>query len=226
MSNTFGNTDTRLLERFEETLISFFDKHKDFYGELVKIIYKYTDDRFRYFDNFSYNYRLLFRLMTDRLRDNDIVNNTTKIKEMEKDIEYLYDNFKDAYDEFVSIIKRHVDYDSNGYTWAVRIMFGFSVEEALKGTNYLYRKRKIILFELLDMIQQDIGINSNDIGNIFSIVHKNVNNLDELLQKVFEIERTIFPSKQKNINKLIEYIKRLEIIHRIEELEKLLNTGL
>jgi hypothetical protein len=105
-------------------------------------------------------------------------------------------------------------------------MFGFSVEEALKDTGYLYRKRKIILFELLDMIQQGVDISSNDIGNIFSTIHKNVNNLDELLQKVFEIERTIFPSKQENINKLIEYIKCLELKHRIEELKKLLNTGL
>jgi hypothetical protein len=214
MSGIFGNVNTTLLERFEKDLLSFLDNHKEFYGSLIKIIYKYTDNKFRYDDHFSYKYRLLFRLMTDRLRDNDRANNATLIKEMEKDVGYLCNNFEDDYNEFVKKIRLHVDWVTNGYTWAVRIMFGFSVKEALNGNRELYLKRKIILFELLDIIQQNKNINSSDIGNIFYIVHKDVDHLDELIQQVFEIKGTLSPSKQENINKLIKY---LEKIHKIKK---------
>jgi len=185
MLNIFGNVNTKLLERFEKDLLNFFNNHKEFYDCLIKIIYKYTDDRFRYGDHYSYKYRLLFRIMTDRLRDGDIIDNIDLIKEMKKDINYLRDNFENDYNEFIKKIKLHVDINSNGYTWAVRIMFGFSVEEALKGNSYLYQRRKFVLFEFLDKMKYDKELDDKlRLANIFYLIRENSDILNVFLNSL------------------------------------------
>jgi hypothetical protein len=103
-----------------------------------------------------------------------------------------------------------VDWVTNGYTWAVRIMFGFSVKEALKGNNQLYKKRKLVLFELLDLILPCVNINK--IGDLFSVI---IDITDEdffitILRKIININKTILPSIQENINELIEFIEESE----------------
>lgn len=146
-----------MLERAEKVITEFRDKNKEFYGELMFLFHKYINYYF-YVKRFSLVYRCLFRIVTDRVREEDV--NQKQYNSMKEDVEKIRDKYEDIFDEFSTIVKRHVDMDGIGYNILLRLMYGESVEYILQETDMEEAKRQELRFNLIDKfldIYQDNG---------------------------------------------------------------------
>ncbi|HHY90616.1 MAG TPA: hypothetical protein GX503_03040 [Clostridiales bacterium] len=78
--------EERMLKKAEKTISEFRDKNQEFYGEFMFLIHKYTNNYF-YQSKFSLDYRCLFRIITDRIREEDTHNEL--YESMKKDVEKI-----------------------------------------------------------------------------------------------------------------------------------------
>jgi len=150
------------LERAEKAITEFRDKNKECYGELIFLLHKYRNYYFHK-KRFSLNYRCLFRIITDRLREEDI--NNKLYNPMKEDVERIRSKYEDTFDDFTTLVKRHVDMESIGYNVLARLMYGESIEYILQETDTEETKRQELR---LDVITKFLNIYNDKEDEHFS----------------------------------------------------------
>lgn len=150
------------LERAEKAIAEFRDKNKEFYGELMFLLNKYSNYYFRK-KRFSLNYRCLFRIISDRVREEDTSNRLYDL--MNKDIEKIQSEHENAFEDFSALVRLHVDWESNGYNLLARIMYGESIECILQETDSEETKRQELK---LNVISKFLNIFSEGKDEYFS----------------------------------------------------------
>ena len=150
------------LERAEKAITEFRDKNKECYGELIFLLHKYRNYYFHK-KRFSLNYRCLFRIITDRLREEDI--NNKLYNPMKEDVERIRSKYEDTFDDFSTLVKRHVDMESSGYNVLARLMYGESIEYILQETDTEETKRQELR---LDVITKFLNIYNDKEDEHFS----------------------------------------------------------
>jgi len=131
------------LERAEKAIADFCEQYKECYGELMVLLHKYINHYFCKY-KFSLNYRLLFRIITDQVRNDD--KNNELYKPMKYDVEMIHDKYDNIFDNFSALVRRLVDMDSNGYNMLARLMYGESAKNILKETDAEEKKRQELMF--------------------------------------------------------------------------------
>lgn len=195
------------LERAEKAIADFCEQYKECYGELMVLLHKYINHYFCKY-KFSLNYRLLFRIITDQVRNDD--KNNELYKPMKYDVEMIHDKYDNIFDNFSALVRRLVDMDSNGYNMLARLMYGESAKNILKETDAEEKKRQELMFyiaiKFLDIFS---GIDDKSFSNG---INKNVFIANFLIQlKTFDYDTlcNVF-CKLKKSEHSIDYVEDLK----------------
>jgi len=150
----------RTLERADEAITELREKNKEFYGELMLLFHKYINYYF-VIKRFSLSYRSLFRIITDRVREEDLYQK--QYNSMKNDVAIIRRKYGDIFDNFSAIVKRHVDMYGIGYNMLLRLMYGESIECILKETSTEETDRQELRFSVINRLLDILKDKENEL---------------------------------------------------------------
>ena len=141
------------IEDAEKVVIDLRENQKEFYGVVLCLLHKYKDPAFDR-DMVSPNYKLLFRIITDK--DNDRIRSDDKNKRlfqvMQEDVDIIKRRFGYTFDTFSNQVKSLVTFDEGGYTKFARLMYGQTIWHILKIEPNEQKQTSIKIQRLLNAI--------------------------------------------------------------------------